>query len=77
MLVNPKDGEVSAKSGNWRFGDNMGLPGLVVVSRGISMVEGAVAIDNRALALLVSPNISMIFPKVQNWRSVVRNYDGF
>ena len=60
------DGEVSAKSGNRRFADNIGLPGLVVVFEGISMVEGAVAIDNRALALLVSPNISMIFPKVQN-----------
>jgi hypothetical protein len=48
----------------------MGLLGLVVVFEGVSMLEEVVAIDNRALALLVSPNISMIFPKVQNGRSI-------
>ena len=47
----------------------MGLLGLVVVFEGVSMLEEVVAIDNRALALLVSPNISMIFPKVQNCRT--------
>jgi hypothetical protein len=60
------DGEVSAKSGNRRFADNMGLLGLVVVSRGISMVEGAVAIDNRALALLGVPKYLNDLSKVQN-----------
>jgi hypothetical protein len=41
----------------------MGLLGLVVVFEGVSMLEEVVAIDNRALALLVFPKYLNDFSK--------------